>query len=62
MAGLLPVSHQEIAAYSSLTGWTPNALELEALRALDAAMLYPDKAKEPEPTMRPAPAWPTRKS
>lgn len=61
MAGLLPVSHQEIAAYSGLTGWVPNVLELDGIRMLDAVMLHPDKAKETEPAERPSRPWPVRK-
>lgn len=61
MAGALPVSHQEIEAWSRLSGHVPNSIEVSAIRALDMVMLHPSKAKESEPVERPAPSWPVRK-
>ncbi len=46
MHGLAPMSYTTIAAWSSLTGNVPDALEVRALLALDAILLSPPDEKE----------------
>lgn len=46
MSGFLPLQWSTVDAWSRLTGHTPTHLEVEAMMALDGAMLFP----EPEPS------------
>lgn len=67
MGGVGPVSHVEIEAWSRLSGHVPNALELEALRRLDATIRNPEPPKSeqdaPAPTdPRITKAWPARRA
>jgi len=64
MAGAAPLSYQEIAAWQRLTGIVLEPIEVEALIAVDGALMgvalpedETDASDEPEP----AHAWPTRK-
>lgn len=62
MAGLLPVSHQEIAAWSAVSGHVPNVAEYDALLLLDAVMSHPESVEPAEPIApKPERTWPTRK-
>lgn len=63
MAGLLPLNHQEIRAWSVLTGHRPTPLDVDALFTIDAVMAHPEKFKtKAEPVERPQPKWPERKN
>ena len=42
MGGVAPVSHREIEAWARLTHRQPTALEVEALRVLDAVLRHPE--------------------
>lgn len=60
--GLAMLSYSEIHAWSALTGIVPSPDEVEALIALDAALLDPS-APQPEQTVPKAPpAWPVRRA
>lgn len=64
MTGLAPLSYQEIEAWQRLHGIALTSLEVDALIAVDAALMgaapSEDGASEPaEP--EPVRAWPTRK-
>lgn len=66
MGGLAPLSYATIAAWAKLTGQRPLPYEVEALMALDAALLSKGEvaesveAEEAEQVV--TPAWPTKKA
>lgn len=65
MAGLLPVSHVEIAARSRLVAFPLYAHEIDAVMLLDSVMRSPDQQDEEgaerETSQRPVRPWPTKK-
>lgn len=65
MAGLAPLSYQTIQAWQALTGVHLSPLEVEALIAVDGAMLNARLGEEPGDTQKVAtgpvtPAWPRK--
>jgi hypothetical protein len=63
MAGLNPLNYATLESWMRLTGYTLDPLEVQALIALDAALLDRSEPEpdEPEPVIRDD-AWPTRKA
>jgi hypothetical protein len=65
MAGLAPLSHQEIEAWQRLTGIVLEPLEVEALIALDGALsgakIHDEGEAEDVTASAPTPAWPVKK-
>jgi len=66
MSGLAPLSHQEIEAWQRLHEIELTPLEVEALIAVDSALISasaPEEAETEEASESPPPSrWPTRKA
>lgn len=64
MAGIAPLTYSTIAEWARLTGNEPDALEIEALMSLDAAMMTRSESAEKKasgPKGAPVDPWPEKK-